>query len=162
MKCDCYFPEERFKSKQAIKPHYKMYACWAAMLSRCYNCENKNFKYYGGRGLKVSKEWMDDFGKYLSDIGETPEGMSLDRTDNDGHYCRHNFKWSTRLEQNMNRRIFIKKSDLPVGIYRVKTGGYMSRLTINGKTHHVGFSRNLEELVEKHRAYYFEIYGKNP
>jgi len=79
------------------------YSSWEAMRSRCNNPNNPGYHWYGGRGIKVCERW-DDFDNFLWDMGERPEGKTLDRIDVNGNYEKSNCKWSTPLEQTQNRR----------------------------------------------------------
>ena len=80
----------------------KTYLVWNQMIQRCNNKKTKAYKHYGAKGIKVCDEWMS-FDKFLSDIGEIPEGMSIDRIDSNGMYCKENVKLSTSIEQNNNK-----------------------------------------------------------
>lgn len=81
-----------------------LYRAWCDMKQRCYNPKNWAYKYYGGRGIKVCEEWKNSFLTFAKDMGEHPEGMSLDRIDNDGDYCKSNCRWATKKEQMNNKR----------------------------------------------------------
>ena len=80
------------------------YGSWANMLTRCYNRERPQWKDYGGRGITVCDRWRESFENFLADMGERPDGMWLDRINNDGQYEPGNCQWSTPKEQNNNRR----------------------------------------------------------
>lgn len=83
-----------------------IYAIWSNMKARCNNPKHEKFKDYGGRGIKVCKEWNDSFINFLNDMGFQPnKSYSIDRIDVDGNYCPENCKWSTPLEQSKNKRI---------------------------------------------------------
>lgn len=79
------------------------YKSWASMLQRCRNPKDPSFSLYGERGIRVCNEWLD-FSNFLADMGERPEGTSLDRVDPNGDYTPENCRWATCSEQIANRR----------------------------------------------------------
>jgi hypothetical protein len=82
----------------------KTYSSWIAMWRRCTVPHYKMWEYYGGRGIVVCDRWKL-FDNFLADMGERPEGLTLDRIDPDGNYELGNCRWATRKEQVDNRRI---------------------------------------------------------
>lgn len=77
------------------------------MRNRCYNKNNPGYDNYGGRGIRICDRWMDQkMGPiYLyEDLGDRPDGYSIDRIDNDGDYTPENCKWSSKQEQRLNQR----------------------------------------------------------
>ena len=85
------------------------YISWKSMKQRCLNPNQNSFPYYGGRGITICDRW-DDFLNFYEDMGERPEGTSIDRIDSDKGYYKENCKWSTIEEQNRNRRYCKKVS----------------------------------------------------
>lgn len=83
-----------------------LYGVYRRMLARCYNPNATGFKNWGGRGIKVAKEWRgpNGFSRWLEFMGPRPQGFWIDRRDNDGNYSAANTRWVHPKVQRRNQR----------------------------------------------------------
>jgi hypothetical protein len=85
------------------KNKHPLYRTWCDMFSRCNNPKHKDYKNYGGRGIKVDPRW-NSFSVFVFDVGRRPPGLVLDRKNNNGDYSPSNVRWVTYSVSNKNRR----------------------------------------------------------
>jgi hypothetical protein len=74
------------------------------MKNRCTNKNHVSYSKYGGKGITVCDRWLYSFKDFLADMGERPEGLTLDRINSNGNYEPSNCRWATDAEQISNRR----------------------------------------------------------
>jgi len=84
--------------------HTRTWGAWKDMKARCSNPNLRNYPDYGGRGIRVCQRWIDSFENFLADMGQRPDGLSLERINNEGNYEPGNCKWATAKEQANNTR----------------------------------------------------------
>ncbi len=94
--CECKLHRKIFSSE---------YATWRGMKTRCNNPTNPQYFRYGGRGIKMHKEWVNSFQSFFAYMGNKPsENHSIERINNDGNYEPGNVTWALIAEQARNRR----------------------------------------------------------
>lgn len=104
--CGCLFAEV-IQSGAAAKhraSQTREYSAWLAAKARCYNKAHVGYANYGGRGIRMAEVWLNDFPRFLKDMGRCPKGFSLDRIDVNGDYAPGNCRWADKLTQSRNTR----------------------------------------------------------
>jgi hypothetical protein len=86
----------------------RTYSIWASMLARCSTPSATGYANYGGRGISVCEKWRK-FEGFLEDMGECPDGLSIDRLDTNGNYEPGNCRWASDAEQarNTTRTVYV-------------------------------------------------------
>lgn len=116
-----------------------LYEVWRNMIQRCNNPNSTVYDRYGARGISVTPRWLK-FENFYKDMGDCPEGFTLERINNNGNYCPENCKWVSRKEQARNRETSVD-------------------ITYDGRTQCV--SAWEEELGFKHGTLWMRLYKYN-
>lgn len=120
------------------------YGTWCAMIARCSNPKSQRFKDYGGRGITVCERWHS-FSLFYADMGDRPQGMTLDRIDNDKGYSPDNCRWATKSEQVQNQRKRKGCTSRYRGVNATSSGSWQARITMDGKRINLGHYETEEE-----------------
>lgn len=160
--CGCYATELLKERKTHGMSNTRFYHIWQGMKYRCQNVNNTAYKYYGGRGIKLSDEW-NSFEKFKEDMyseykkqaqkyGE--KNISIDRINSNGDYEKNNCRWIELKNQWANTR---KRSDNKSGYQGVswfkRDQKWRAFITINGKHKHIGYFTDKKDAIKARRAY---------
>lgn len=105
--CGCYHRDMASLASSTHKmTKTRTHDIWITMKQRCTNPKSEGYELYGGRGIKVCDRWANSFEYFLEDMGECPDGMSIDRINVEGHYEPSNCRWADGTTQihNQNKR----------------------------------------------------------
>lgn len=135
-------------SKSHGKSETKEYDCWVHIKDRCGNKNNKAYKDYGGRGVTVCNEWINDFNVFYLDMGNKPSlGHSIERINNEKGYYKENCKWATRLEQSRNKRVSKNSKSGVSGVRFESWNKWCSYIGVDGKNIYLGSYERKEDAV---------------
>jgi hypothetical protein len=125
----------------------QVYRAWLDMMRRCYRPSCKAFRHYGGRGIAVEDSWHN-FYNFLRDMGDPPEGLSLERRENNAGYSKGNCVWATRAAQRSNQRvakITKTKTGIPGVFWHQKHKGFHVYIDRNKQREFLGFTPDFFE-----------------
>lgn len=121
------------------KPQSPEYQIWAGVKKRCLNSKNKNYKDYGGRGVKICERWSISFLDFLADVGPRPSPKhSIERIDVNGNYEPGNVKWIPVEEQQLNKRnthlVHYQGKSMPLSVFcRLPNSSGISPYTVKSR-----------------------------
>lgn len=121
------------------------------MLTRCRNPNCREYRWYGGKGVKVCKRWEESILNFVEDMGPRPEGWTIDRIDPDGDYCPENCRWLPLSENLARKSKRIPKSGYP-GVH-AHGKRFRAYVLIDKKLKHIGVYDELLEAVDARQNY---------
>lgn len=142
----------------------RTYQSYMAMITRCQNSSTTYYANYGGRGIVVCDRWDPQkggsFENFLSDLGERPEGTTLDRINVDGNYEPNNCRWSDRTIQSYNQKKMKNNTSGKTGVYFCKTSNkWVSEISVKRKRIRLGCFDFFEDAVAAREAAELHYYG---
>lgn len=105
--CDSYLLKNNYKHGYCFRGKTnRLYIVWADMKTRCYNCNDRNYQWYGGRGIKICDEWKDNFitFKEWAENNGYSDNLTIDRIDYNGNYEPSNCRFVDEKTQQNNKR----------------------------------------------------------
>lgn len=161
--CGC----SRIKLKNQLKNQYKSeYRIWQGMHSRCYRENDSKYLMYGQRGIKICSRWNKfdggSFANFIEDMGHRPDGMSIDRVDNDSDYRPDNCVWQTSTIQSYNQSLRLDNTSGVTGVvYCERLGKYNAQIQKEGKRVNLGWFSSIDEATKVRKLAEVEYYGFN-
>lgn len=149
-------PDMRYANVKHISSH-PLYFSYAQMKSRCYSETNREYRHYGARGIKVCERWQgkSGFQNFLDDMGERPNGMTLDRKDVNEDYSPDNCRWASWHEQQSNRR----NNNRVTGVgWHKSNKSWFASLMVKG-VKHIKYASTFDDAVTKRLALEVEHLG---
>ena len=140
----------------------RVYSIWLDMKKRCSNPKNKEYKNYGGRGIRVCNDWASDYVKFYewAMINGYSDKLTLDRIDVDKNYGPDNCKWSTWIEQGRNKRLSPKNTSGVSGVtYKKQRALFIVRIGVAGKRIFIGEYKTLDEATKARKEAELKYWG---
>jgi|ERR1043165_2611855 hypothetical protein len=136
----------------------KTYSVYREMLRRAQG-KSTNAVYYAERGIGVSDSWAESFENFFEDMGECPEGLWLERIDNNKGYCKENCKWETPSRQASNRRRRDNKSGRMGVHFDTHSGKWKAEIFVDKKRIGLGRYVNFEDACDAVEKAELELLG---
>ena len=140
----------------------KIYHIWGGMKSRCKSKRDKE-KGYIEKGITVCERWQK-FENFYKDMGDKPDGMDIDRIDNNKGYYKENCRWATKSLNAFNKVKFApRNNDLPRGVHKhIKNKKYYAMIYIGGRNKNLGTFFTPEEASRAYEVAYIQLNKELP
>jgi len=135
----------------------RLYRIWNNMKTRCYSKDAINFKDYGGKGVKVCDEWLNDFMSFNTWCGNNgySEELTIDRIDSNGDYTPSNCRWVGALIQGRNTTELQRNNKTGYrGVSKkVNSNKYTAQIGVDGKVIFIGYFTTAKEAAIAYNQY---------
>lgn len=126
----------------------KEYSVWSSIICRTSHPIKSTRKWYYDKGVKVSEEWRSSFLKFYEDMGECPDGFTIDRIDPDGDYCKENCRWASVELQSINKGLSSNNTSGVTGVsFNKNDGKWVAYIYRDWKRYYLGSFSSKEEAV---------------
>lgn len=133
---------------------------WSKMKERCYLQSYKEKDYYQARGIEVCERWLESFENFFEDMGERPEGTSLDRIDPDKGYGPDNCRWSDLTIQSYNRRMNTNNTSGRTGVFQLRNGNWQAIISYYKDRIVLAYNVSYEEACQVREDAEIKYYGQ--
>lgn len=130
------------------------------MLHRVYDERHPSYIDYGGRGIKVCDRWIESFENFYKDMGDCPEGLTLDRIDSNGDYTAENCRWASAGLQGYNQRKRRDNTSGRTGVsYNKESDKWTAQIGFEGRVIPLGSSKSFDVAVKLREEAELKYYG---
>lgn len=138
------------------------YVSWQTMVQRCNNVNSPEYFRYGYNGVSVCSDWLESFENFLEDMGERPEGTTLNRINGAKIYSKENCEWATLSVQSYDQSKSVRNTSGTVGVYWDKNSErWYSRIYKDKVQYDLGFFSEKEKAIQARREAELKLYGFN-
>ena len=120
---------------------HPLYSVWNGIKNRCYNKNEKQYGVWGGRGISVCDEWINNPKAFIEWALKSgyKKGLFIDRINNDMDYEPNNCRFITRANSNRNTQLLRSTNTTGYrGVSKMR-GIYVTKITVGGRQRHLGY-----------------------
>ena len=157
--CGCYH-KQRIKETKSTHgmTESPTYSTWLSMKERCTNKNSPSYPHYGAKGVVVCERWLHSFKNFLEDMGERPEGMTLNRVGSVPIYSKETCEWATYSVQGYDQKMKPSNTSGKTGVSETKYGRWVAYIDCESRIH-LGTYRTIEEAIKVREDAELEYYG---
>lgn len=127
----------------------KEHNTWCGIKSRTLHQHDSTRRWYHDKGVKVCKAWLESFTQFYKDMGECPDGYTLDRIDPNGDYCKDNCRWASNEMQSINKGMFRNNTSGVKGVtFDKKNKKWKAYIYSNNEFIYLGLYEDIEEAKQ--------------